>query len=123
MSKGFQGGFTDGTYGYVAPQNISARHGEVVRLTLQGFSTMAVLDLTIKDAALKGLMGQELREREEGGGLSHQRVLRCQARHTTRLEWVCLSLVRQHSKGAHVSGIFTKKLTHVGGHPNMAPFA
>ena len=57
MSKGFQGGFTDGTYGDVVPQNNSARHGEVARFTLQGFSTMAVLDLTTKDAALKGFAG------------------------------------------------------------------
>ena len=57
MSKGFQSGFTDGTYGDVVPQNNSARHGEVARFTLQGFSTMAVLDLTTKDAALKGFAG------------------------------------------------------------------
>ena len=49
--------FADGTYGYVAPQNNSAWHGKVARFNLQGFSTMAVLDLSTKDAALKGFAG------------------------------------------------------------------
>ena len=41
----------------MVPQNNSARHGKVARFSLQGFSTVAVLDLTTKDAALKGFAG------------------------------------------------------------------
>ena len=57
LLKGFQGGFADGTYGYMVPQNNSARHCKVARISLQDFCTVAVVDLTTKDAAVKGFAG------------------------------------------------------------------
>jgi len=39
---GFRGGFTDGTYGYMVPNN----YRKVARFALSDFSTVQVLDLT-----------------------------------------------------------------------------
>ncbi len=55
--KGFCGGFTDGTWGYVIPYNNGAYFGKVARFRLDNFSTVQVLDLTSTDAALKGFSG------------------------------------------------------------------
>ncbi len=59
--KGFSGGFTDGRYGYLIPlQNASnAQFGKVVRIDLENFTIngVAVVDLTLVDAGLKGFEG------------------------------------------------------------------
>jgi len=58
--KGFQGGFTDGRYGYLVPNfNGSAYHGNVVRVDLQNFTTSGVtnIDVAAINAAFKGFQG------------------------------------------------------------------
>ncbi len=58
--RGFQGGFTDGRYGYFVPfYNGSARSGKVARVDLQNFTSGGVtsLDLASVDAGLKGFNG------------------------------------------------------------------
>jgi len=56
--KGFQGGFTDGTYGYVVPHYNGADYsGKVARFSLSDFSSVRVLDLTATDPDLKGFQG------------------------------------------------------------------
>ena len=37
--KGFNGGFTDGTYGYFVPNSNGVYHGNVARVDLTDFST------------------------------------------------------------------------------------
>jgi len=54
--KGFVGGFTDGTYGYMVPYN-GAYSGKVARFLLSDFSSVSVLDLTATDSDLKGFHG------------------------------------------------------------------
>jgi len=54
--KGFVGGFTDGTYGYMVPYN-GAYSGKVARFLLSDFSSVSVLDLTAMDSDLKGFVG------------------------------------------------------------------
>ena len=46
LLKGVRGGFADGTYGYMVPQNNRAWHCKVSRISLQDLSTVAVRDLT-----------------------------------------------------------------------------
>jgi len=55
--KGFRGGFTDGTYGYMVPWNNGAYSGKVARFSLSDFSSVLVLDLTATDSDLKGFWG------------------------------------------------------------------
>jgi len=55
--RGFEGGFTDGTYGYVVPYNNGAYFGKVARFLLSDFSSVSVLDLTATDSDLKGFIG------------------------------------------------------------------
>ncbi len=58
--KGFQGGFTDGRYGYFVPNNYgSGSSGLVARVDLQNFTVGGVttLDLTAADPSLKGFLG------------------------------------------------------------------
>jgi len=56
--KGFCGGFTDGTYGYMVPdRNDGGYFGKVARFSLSDFSTVWVLDLTARDPDLRGFMG------------------------------------------------------------------
>jgi len=56
--KGFRGGFTDGTYGYLVPfQNEAGYHGKVARFSLRTFSDVQVLDVAAIDADLKGFRG------------------------------------------------------------------
>jgi len=58
--KGFRGGFTDGTYGYLVPykngqyRNGAGHHGKVARFSLQNFSDVQVLDVAAKDPGLAG---------------------------------------------------------------------
>ena len=54
--KGFAGGLTDGTYGYVVTYSNGACHGKLARFSLQDFCTVAVLGLTITNAALKDVI-------------------------------------------------------------------
>jgi hypothetical protein len=57
---GFYGGFTDGRYGYLAPySNLSGKHGRVVRVDLQNFTTsgVTILNLQTVDSALTGFVG------------------------------------------------------------------
>jgi hypothetical protein len=56
--KGFYGGFTDGRYGYFVPYNNGSSHfGKVVRVDLNDFSTVSVLNLASTDSDLKGFHG------------------------------------------------------------------
>jgi len=55
--KGFRGGFTDGTYGYMMPYYNGAYFGKVARFLLSDFSSVSVLDLTATDSDLKGFIG------------------------------------------------------------------
>jgi len=56
--KGFRGGFTDGTYGYMVPhKRRSSCHGKIARFSLQTFSDIQVLDMAAADADLKGFRG------------------------------------------------------------------
>ncbi len=59
--KGFQGGFSDGLYGYFIPHSTSTNAflGKLVRVDLQNFSIggVTVLDLTAVDPDLKGFRG------------------------------------------------------------------
>ena len=57
--KGFQGGFTDGRYGYFVPYHngAGAAFGKVARVDLNDFSTVSVLNLVSTDADLKGFWG------------------------------------------------------------------
>ena len=55
--KGFHGGFTDGTHGYLVPSDNGAAFGKVARFGLATFSTVKVLDLTSTDGDLKGFIG------------------------------------------------------------------
>jgi len=55
--KGFVGGFTDGTYGYMVPHYNGANFGKVARFSLSDFSSVSVLDLTATDSDLKGFHG------------------------------------------------------------------
>ena len=55
--KGFQGGFTDGRYGYFVPYNNGAFHGKIARVDLNDLSSVSVLDLTQTDEDLKGFKG------------------------------------------------------------------
>jgi len=56
--KGFRGGFTDGTYGYLVPyQNEAGYHGKVTRFSLRTFNEVKVLDMATTDADLKGFRG------------------------------------------------------------------
>ena len=56
--KGFYGGFTDGTHGYLVPQyNGINYHGKVTRFRLDDFATVEVLDLTKHGVDLKGFRG------------------------------------------------------------------
>jgi len=56
--KGFRGGFTDGTYGYLVPyKNEAGYHGKVTRFSLQSFGDVQVLDVSTTDADLKGFRG------------------------------------------------------------------
>jgi len=55
--KGFQGGFTDGTYGYMVPNSNGAYFGKVARFLLSDFSSVSVLDLAATDPDLKGFIG------------------------------------------------------------------
>jgi len=56
--KGFEGGFIDGTHGYVVPcYNGAASFGKVARFKLDGFGSVEVLDLASTDADLAGFVG------------------------------------------------------------------
>ncbi len=55
--KGFRGGFTDGTWGYLVPGNTGADHGKFTRFLLSDFATVEALDLTGTDPDLKGFVG------------------------------------------------------------------
>jgi len=66
--KGFQGGFTDGTYGYLVPEVFycstcinggygAKLSGKVARFSLSDFSTVQVLDLAATDSQLVGFRG------------------------------------------------------------------
>merc|ERR1712217_663306 len=51
--KGFFGGFTDDTYGYLVP----TVQGKVARFNLNTFGDVQVLDLSSTDSDLKGFTG------------------------------------------------------------------
>ena len=55
---GFEGGFTDGRYGYFVPYNNGSYFGKVARVDLQNFTVggVTVLDLTTVDSGLKGFL-------------------------------------------------------------------
>ncbi len=57
--RGFQGGFTDGRYGYFVPFLNESYSGKVARVDLQNFTTGGVtsLDLASVDPGLKGFTG------------------------------------------------------------------
>jgi hypothetical protein len=57
--KGFDGGFTDGRYGYFVPFDNGSPSGKVARVDLQNFAPSGVvtLDLTTVDSGLKGFYG------------------------------------------------------------------
>ncbi|MBX7244833.1 MAG: hypothetical protein K1X53_05005 [Candidatus Sumerlaeaceae bacterium] len=57
--KGFVGGFSDGRYGYLVPNNNGAYSGKIARIDLNNFSTTGVtsLDLTQVDSECKGYVG------------------------------------------------------------------
>ena len=57
--RGFQGGFTDGRYGYFIPFYNGGFSGKVARVDLQNFNAGGVssLDLTAYDSGLKGFIG------------------------------------------------------------------
>jgi len=56
--KGFEGGFTDGTYGYLVPYyNDGGQFGKVARFSLSDFSTVSVLDLAANHNDLWGFTG------------------------------------------------------------------
>jgi hypothetical protein len=59
--KGFEGGFTDGRYGYFVPQEFDGAnyHGKVARVDLNNFTTggVTVLDLTLVDTNLRNFIG------------------------------------------------------------------
>ncbi|CAK0874272.1 unnamed protein product [Prorocentrum cordatum] len=56
--KGFYGGFTDGTYGYVVLyHNGAAYSGKVARFLLSDFNTVEVLHLASADSDLEGFFG------------------------------------------------------------------
>ncbi len=57
--KGFEGGFTDGRYGYFVPCFNGTYSGKVARVDLQNFTTggVTVLDLAAVDSDLKGFAG------------------------------------------------------------------
>ncbi len=57
--KGFQGGFTDGRYGYFVPYYNGSFSGLVARVDLQNFAVGGVtpLNLTSANASLKGFWG------------------------------------------------------------------
>ena len=57
--KGFQGGFTDGRYGYFVPYSNGSYSGKVARVDLQNFTAGGVswLDLAAVDSGLKGFWG------------------------------------------------------------------
>ena len=55
--KGFNGGFTDGRYGYFVPNYNGSTFGKVARVDLSDFSSVTVLDLTVTDVDLKGFWG------------------------------------------------------------------
>jgi hypothetical protein len=61
LAAGFYGGFTDGRYGYLVPfQNAAAgKHGRVMRIDLQNFTTSGVTALNLQsiDPALAGFYG------------------------------------------------------------------
>lgn len=53
--KGFYNGFTDGKYGYLAPNYDGSNYsGKIARIDLSNFLSVSVLDLTGYDATLKG---------------------------------------------------------------------
>ena len=57
--KGFVGGFTDGRYAYMVPDNNGARHGNLIRIDIQNFSTSGVTNVNVEsvNAAYKGFNG------------------------------------------------------------------
>ena len=57
--KGFQGGFTDGRYGYLVPEYNGAFHGNCVRVDLQNFTTSSVTNVNVAavNDAFKGFGG------------------------------------------------------------------
>jgi hypothetical protein len=57
--KAFQGGFTDGQYGYFVPNGYPTSNGKLARVDLQNFNTggVTILDLTLVDSTLKGFVG------------------------------------------------------------------
>ena len=57
--KGFVGGFTDGRYGYLVPNNNGSLSGKVARVDLINFTTSGVtsLDLASVDSGLAGFYG------------------------------------------------------------------
>ena len=56
ISKGFRGGFANGRYGYLVPENNGAQHGNLVRFSFDDFtaSGVTVLDIASVNSALKG---------------------------------------------------------------------
>ncbi|MBI4319149.1 MAG: hypothetical protein HY675_11720 [Chloroflexi bacterium] len=57
--KGFEGGFTDGRYGYFVPNYNDSYSGNVARVDLQNFAASGYTDLnlTAVDGSLKGFQG------------------------------------------------------------------
>ena len=55
--NGFQQGFSDGSYGYLAPNHNGARFGKVAQFNRGVVSQVQVLDLTTTDPDLKGFIG------------------------------------------------------------------
>ena len=55
--KGFQGGFTDGRYGYFVPNLQPSTHGNVARVDLSDFSSVSSLNLGLTDGDLVGFAG------------------------------------------------------------------
>ena len=63
--RGFAGGFVGGKYGYLAPYKNKIGNagyfGKVVRINLETFEVVGVLDLTQNDPTLVGFIGGKLK--------------------------------------------------------------
>jgi len=85
LAAGFYGGFTDGRYGYLVPfENVVGKHGRVMRIDLQNFTTsgVAALNLQSIDPALQVL--RRLHDALRLSGSLHQQ--HCQARTVVRID-------------------------------------
>jgi len=134
--KGFNGGFTDGKYGYFVPWYYGAYHGNVARVDLSDFSTSGVsyLDLTTVNANLKGFRGGftdgtygYFVPRENDGG-DHGNLARIDLSDfsTSGVSYLNLSTVNANLKGFHggftdgTYGYFVPRAIDGAAHGNVA---